>query len=81
VSPPKRKEPRLGGTGPKTDQIASRDYHNSAALQGLCQIQWRREAHRLAAEYRRTGNPAHFLAFKRHRAAMGGRARRRAAPK
>jgi hypothetical protein len=39
--------------------------------------QWRKEAQRLFAEYRRTGNMAHLKAFRVHRAAMGARLRGR----
>ena len=39
--------------------------------------QWRKEAQRLFAEYRRTGDTAHLRAFRVHRAAMGARLRGR----
>src|SRR5207253_810632 len=35
--------------------------------------QWQKEAGRLLAEYRRTGDTAHLRAFRVHRAAMGAR--------
>jgi hypothetical protein len=41
--------------------------------------QWRKEARRLFAEYRRTGQTAHLRAFRVHRAAMGARLRRKKA--
>ena len=78
MSSPKERSSGFGGTELETNQITVRDYHDSAALQGFPQIQWRREAHRLAAEYRRTGDCSHLRAFRRHRTAMGGRMRRRA---
>lgn len=39
--------------------------------------QWLKEAQRLFAEYRRTGDTEHLRAFRVHRAAMGARLRGR----
>ncbi len=52
----------------------SQPYRSRLALQA-CKLQWRGEADRLAAEYRRTGNPAHLRALRVHLAAIAGRMR------
>lgn len=70
TSPPKRREPRLGGAGLKTAN-PELEYPNRIALQA----RWRVEASRLLAEWRRSGNPKHRKAFLTHRAAMGARMR------
>jgi hypothetical protein len=72
--PPVRKE--KGAVGSALIQTDSSDdpqsYHSCLALQA-CVLQWRGEAARLAAEYRRTGNPAHLRALCVHSAAMRAR--------
>jgi hypothetical protein len=50
-------------------------YRKRLALQASCVIHWRRQAHRLEAEYRRTRNPAHLKALHLHRAGIAVRMR------
>ncbi|MBA3832318.1 MAG: hypothetical protein H0X34_10600 [Chthoniobacterales bacterium] len=75
IDPPPKGKGRLGGTAPKTSLTLVQFYKHSRGLQAICEIQWRQESHRLAALYRQSGDPADLFAFRRHRAAMGGRMR------
>ena len=73
-SPPKKEKRTVTGALIQTESSNDpQQYQRRLGLQTSCEIQWRREAHRLAVEYRRTRNPAHLRAFHVHRAAMGGR--------
>lgn len=74
MRPPEKREPRAGKRGLKTNGTARKEYRLNAALQALREIQWRKEARRLAAECRR-GDEAACRAFRVHRAGMGGRLR------
>ncbi len=76
IDPPPKREGRTFYSAPlKTALTVPQPYKHSLRLQAICEIQWRQEAHRLAALYRQSGNLAHLRAFRRHRAAMGGRMR------
>jgi hypothetical protein len=62
LGPPKEK-PLLGGEGLR--ELTETAYGTQPILQG-----WRREAARLLAEFRRTGNQKHLRAFFVHAVAM-----------
>ena len=72
--PPESREPR-GQAGLVTaTQPFVASYADARDLQALREVQWRKEASRLAAECRR-GDARACDAFRRHRAAMGGKLR------
>lgn len=78
MKPPPNGERARQGASLLTAIDWTNDGPNDPALQAICEAQWHREAVRLHDLYRQTGNQKHLQAHRRHVAAMGGRARRKA---
>ena len=61
----------------RRDKLTNEEHYRLPRVSQGTLVVWRQEAARLRSEYGRTGNAAHLKAFRVHRAAMGGRLRRK----